>query len=88
MTGTGEPNRAIEACRAAGLPVIDETDCTCRLRGRLVVVARSGGLQIVWPYDRRCPAHGRGDREGPWPRQRRSRSQATRAWAMPKAGAR
>jgi hypothetical protein len=58
MTGADEPNRAIEACRAAGLPVVDETDCTCSLRDRLVVVARSGGLQIVWPYDRRCPVHG------------------------------
>jgi hypothetical protein len=50
-------NRTIAACREAGLPVIDEHGCTCRLRGQLVVLARRGGLEVIWPYDRRCPIH-------------------------------
>ena len=58
-------NRTIDACRDAGLPVIDEHDCTCRLRGRLVVVARAGGLEVIWPYDRRCPTHGLRDPDVP-----------------------
>jgi hypothetical protein len=52
------PDRTIAACREAGLPVIDERGCTCRLRGQLVVLPRRGGLEVIWPYDRRCPMHG------------------------------
>jgi hypothetical protein len=36
MTGEDQLKRTIQACRRAGLPVIDEQDCTCSLRGRLV----------------------------------------------------
>ena len=95
MTGMGQDQlkRAIDACRRAGLPVVDEADCTCGLRGRLVVLARSDGLRVLWPYDQRCPIHGSRDREGPPPptrrRQRRSRSQAAiDPWATRKAGGR
>ena len=89
---TIELNRTIDACRDAGLPVVDERDCTCRLRGRLVVLARAGGLEVIWPYDRRCPIHGLRDPDVPRraarPRRRRSRSWAAReAWATRKAGA-
>ena len=31
MSGTEPVTRAIEACRAAGLPVVDPHDCTCGL---------------------------------------------------------
>jgi len=58
MTTDREVSRTIAACRRAGLAVVDEGDCTCRLRGQLVVLARAGGLQVVWPYDQRCPIHG------------------------------
>ena len=81
MTRTDQyqAKRAIQAYRAAGLPVVDPRDCTCGLPGRLVVLARPDGLRVVWPYDRRCPLHGTGDREGPQPAERvrgdRSRSQ-------------
>jgi len=95
VTGTGQDQRkrAIDACRRAGLPVVCEADCTCELRGRLVVLARSDGLRVVWPYDGRCPIHGRRGREEPRRaarrRQRQSRSQAARdASATRKAGAR
>jgi hypothetical protein len=54
-------NRTIDACRGAGLPVVDEHDCTCGLDGRLVVVARAAGLDLIWPYDRRCPIHDPGE---------------------------
>jgi hypothetical protein len=49
---------AIQACRDAGLPVVGPDDCTCRLRGQLVVLASPDELRIVWPYDQRCPIHG------------------------------
>jgi len=49
---------AIQACRDAGLPVIDRESCTCGLRGRLVVLAREDGLRVVCPYDQPCPVHG------------------------------
>ena len=86
-------NRTIDACRDAGLPVVDERDCTCGLWGRLVVVARAAGLEIIWPYDWRCPIHGLRDPDAPRqaarPRRRRSRSWAPReASATRKAGAR
>jgi hypothetical protein len=58
MTGQDPVKRAIEACRAAGLPVVESDECTCNLPGRLVVLAHAHGLQVVWPYDRRCPIHG------------------------------
>ncbi len=81
-TDQHQANRAIQACRAAGLPVVDPRDCTCGLHGRLVVLARPDGLRVVWPYDRRCPLHGPRDREGPQPAERlrggRSRSQTAR----------
>jgi hypothetical protein len=63
MTGQDPVKRAIEACRAAGLPVVDHDECTCNLRGRLVVLAYAHGLQVVWPYDRCCPIHGVHERE-------------------------
>jgi hypothetical protein len=66
MTGAAPSMRAIEACRRAGLPVIGPLECTCGLRGRLVVRARSsGGLEILWPYLERCPIHGLRDLEQP-----------------------
>jgi hypothetical protein len=92
MTGEDQLKRTIQACRRAGLPVIDEQDCTCNLRGQLVVVARAGGLQVMWPYERGCPIHGLEERDRPARTVRRragrSRSQAAReAWATRKAGA-
>lgn len=60
MTGPNQLNRTIEACRRAGLPVVEPADCTCTLRGRLVVIARAGGLRVVWPYEQRCAIHARG----------------------------
>jgi hypothetical protein len=85
-------NRTIDACRDAGLAVVDEFDCTCKLGGRLVVVARAAGLEVIWPYHRRCPTHGLRDpglaRQAARPRPRRSRSWAARAAsATRKAGA-
>jgi hypothetical protein len=66
MIGTAPKRRAIEACWRAGLAVVDARDCTCGLRGRLVVVARSsGGLEILWPYAERCPIHRPRDHEQP-----------------------
>jgi hypothetical protein len=57
MTGLSQINRAIRACRDAGLPVIDERSCTCRLRGRLVVMRYAHGLRLMWPCSRPCPIH-------------------------------
>lgn len=57
MTSPSQINRAIRACREAGLPVVAPDDCTCGLRGRIVVVAHPRGLQVLWPYERRCPVH-------------------------------
>jgi hypothetical protein len=65
MTGTDQLKRTIEACRRAGLPVIDDTQCTCKLHGRLVVLASLDGLRFLWPYDGRCPVHDPPDSEGP-----------------------
>src|SRR5450755_4075496 len=86
MTGADQLKRTIHACRRAGLPVIDEQDCTCNLRGQLVVLARADGLQVMWPYERPCPIHGLQERDQPARTvrclSRRSRSQAAReAWA-------
>jgi hypothetical protein len=67
MTGTDPLNRTIDACRRAGLPVLEDKQCTCGLRGRLVVLATPDGLRVLWPYDGRCPAHTPRDREGPRP---------------------
>jgi predicted RNA-binding protein with PUA domain len=52
-----EVNHAIQACRDAGLPVVEPDACTCGLRGQLVVLARPDGLRVVWPYHQRCPIH-------------------------------
>jgi hypothetical protein len=80
MTTTDRFNPTILACRRAGLPVIDEHDCTCQLVGRLVVLTGLDGLRLLWPCDRRCPVHGPRDREQARPageaRQRRARSRA------------
>jgi len=64
--------RTIQACRRAGLPVIDGDGCTCSLRGRLVVLARESGLQVVWPYHPHCPIHGPRERDAPAPDGRNS----------------
>jgi hypothetical protein len=92
MTGAHPVTRTIDACRHAGLPVIEAKQCTCGLRGRLVVLDGPDGLRVLWPYDGRCLVHGQRDREAPasprrlW--QGRSRSQAARdASAARKAGA-
>jgi hypothetical protein len=45
MTGLSQVNRAVNACHAAGIPVVGLHDCTCGLRGRLVVIARA---RDVW----------------------------------------
>ena len=95
MTG-GEHNqvrRAIQACRSAGLPVVNPEDCTCSLSGRLVVLDGPDGLRLVWPYDQRCPIHGLRDRDGSQPvtrvRATRSRSQAARdPWTQRKVSGR
>jgi len=75
-------NRTIDACRDAGLPVVNERDCTCGLRGRLIVLARAAGLEVIWSYDRRCLTHDLRDpdaaRRAAPPRRRRSRSWAAR----------
>ena len=57
MTGTDRAGRAIQTCRRAGLPVVGPEDCTCSLRGRLVVLAQQDGLRILWPYNQHCPIH-------------------------------
>ena len=93
MTDSDQLKRTIDACRRAGLPVIEAKQCTCRLRGRLVVLDGPDGLRVLWPYDGRCLVHGPRDREGPRPagrpRKGRSRSQAGReALAERKAGTR
>jgi hypothetical protein len=93
MTIDRDIGRAVDACRRAGLPVIDPAQCTCSLRGRLVVLASAHRLEVIWPYDRPCPIHGHQQHERPAPTSRsrpgRPRSPATRAgWAAPKAGAR
>ena len=62
MTRADQPTRAIRACHHAGLPVVNPGDCTCALRGRLVVLAWPGGLRVVWPYEERCRIHGLPDR--------------------------
>jgi hypothetical protein len=58
MTGGDEAKRAIRACQHAGLRVVIAGDCTCGLRGRLVVLALPQGLRVVWPYEERCAIHG------------------------------
>lgn len=57
-------SRAIQACRQAGLLVVDPNGCTCGLRGEFVVLARTDGLRVVWPYEKRCPVHGARRLEG------------------------
>jgi hypothetical protein len=57
MTASNQLTRAIDACRRAGLPVIHDKQCTCTLRGRLVVLASHDGLRVLWPYDASCPVH-------------------------------
>ena len=46
MTGVDDAKRAIRACQHAGLPIVNPEDCTCALRGRLVVVAGPDGLEL------------------------------------------
>jgi hypothetical protein len=84
-------HRTTDACRDAGLPVVDECDCTCGLRGQLVVVTRPGGLEVIWPYHQRCPIHAPRDpdvaRQAARPRRRWSRLWAAgTALATRKAG--
>ena len=67
MSATNERKRTIDACRHAGLPVIEAKQCTCSLRGRLVVLDGPDGLRVLWPYDGRCLVHGPRDREEPRP---------------------
>jgi len=93
MSDADQPNRTIDACRRAGVAVVEEKQCTCGLRGRLVVLVSPDGLRVLWPYDASCLVHRPGDREGPRPAGRpgscRSRSQATRErWAEREAGIR
>jgi hypothetical protein len=93
MTGADQLGRTIDACRRAGLPVVDEKHCACGLHGQLVVLAGPVGLRVLWPYDGRCLVHGTRDREEPRPaggrRSGRSRSEAARdAVAARKAGTR
>ena len=93
MTGADQLKRTIDACRRVGLPVIEAKQCTCGLRGRLVVLDGPDGLRVLWPYDGRCLVHSPRDRQGlrsaRRPRQGRFRSQAARdAWAERKAGTR
>jgi hypothetical protein len=93
MTIDRDIGRTVDACRRAGLPVIQPAQCTCRLRGRLVVLASAHGLEVVWPYDRPCPIHGDQQHERPVRSARsrpgRPRSPAARAgWSARKAGAR
>lgn len=57
MTSPPQHNRAIRACRDAGLPVIDERACTCHMRGMFVVIRAAEGLRLVLPCTRRCPVH-------------------------------
>jgi hypothetical protein len=80
MTGTDPVTRAIDACRRAGLPVIEAKQCTCGLRGRLVVLDGPDGLRVLGPYDGRCLVHGPRDREAP------PACQATAAEPIPLAG--
>jgi len=62
VTGADQASRAIRACQRAGLPVISGYECSCRLRGRLVVLAHPGRLEIVWPYCHPCPIHDQASR--------------------------
>jgi hypothetical protein len=80
MSGTDQLNRTIDACRRAGLPVVDDRECTCRLRGRLVVLASPDGLRVLWPYNGRCSVHG------PRSRKSTSASRATQERAVSLAG--
>jgi hypothetical protein len=81
-------NRAIQACRHAGLPVVEPDACTCGLRGQLVVLARPDGLRVVWPHSKRCPIHDPRRRAGHRPGKRnrpdRSRSQTAREASTPR----
>jgi hypothetical protein len=93
MTTRDRLNATILACRRAGLPVIDEHDCTCQLAGRLVVLAGPHGLRILWPCDLICAVHGPRDRKRARPaggtRQHRSPSRAaSQVWPTRRVGAR
>lgn len=57
MTHSAQRDRAIRACLAAGIPVVNADSCTCQLRGRLVVVRNARGLRLLWPCDQPCPTH-------------------------------
>jgi hypothetical protein len=93
MTTDRAPGRAIEACRRAGVAIVEPAHCICSLHGRLIVLASAHRLEVIWPYDRPCPIHDDQQHERPV-RSVRSRpgrpgSRATRAgWAARKAGAR
>jgi len=88
----GAVNRAIQACRQAGLRVVEPGTCTCDLCGQLVVLARPDSLRVVWPYRQRCPIHDPRRRDGHRPgegtRPYRSRSLPGReAWPPPTTSA-
>jgi hypothetical protein len=95
MTGKHQhqDRRAIRACQFAGLPILEPDDCSCGLCGRLVVLDGPDGLQLVWPYDQRCPVHDPRDRDASRPTAAvggaPSRLQAaTEIWTQPKASVR
>lgn len=77
MTESDQLRRTTDACRRAGLPVVEATHCTCGLRGRLVVLDGPDGLQVLWPYDGRCLVHG------PTGPRRASASRPTAAGPIP-----
>jgi hypothetical protein len=64
MIRRDEGKRAMRACQHAGLPVVKPGECTCALRGRLVVLTQPRGLRVVWPYEEHCAIHGLDDRAG------------------------
>jgi hypothetical protein len=88
MTGADRLKRTIDACRRAGLPVIEAKQCTCTLRGRLVVLDGPDGLRVLWPTTAAAACtiretakdlrlrvdHGRAGRDR-WPHGRRGLSE-------------
>jgi hypothetical protein len=85
--GNHRVNRAIHACRRAGLAVVESGGCSCGLCGQLVVLAQPDGLRVMWPYDERCRVHDPRERERQRPVQRdlsgHSCSQAASAPTLP-----
>lgn len=86
LRATAPIRRAVRVCRRAGLPVVDQHDCTCALRGRLVVLARAHGLELIWPYERTCPIHGSDNVARPQPGVR-SRRRPARAQTVENSSA-